>query len=809
MKVKKFIKYRAWRELFFFLFCFVLFLPEPEHSYSQITRKRADHLEKIYKERQKFKDEYSDLDKNRKVKIETDDFVSTTLEKSRQYYLQALILIKKGDTISAARYFQQAIDNLNKLVSYPNIEYNHEFNDLSQSIVEDYENYITNIDNLDENAPLFIVRDKLFQEIEKIPATPAPAVQKPFNSTFSSQKYPNRHTKPDSLVIPLIDHDLVNRSITFLTKNKRGQHFVRQCMERSGKWFPMMKRIAEAEGMPEEIVYLSMIESGLNPNAVSRASAVGLWQFMRATGQDYNLNKNESFWIDERRDPEKSTYAAMRHLRDLYNEFGDWHLALAAYNCGTGCIRRSIRKSKLEKPSYWDILKFLPNETAIYVPNFIATAKIMMNPELYGFDEKEISYQSEYKYDIFEIKEPTNLSAIAKAAGISLEELKELNPELLQNVTPPDRKVYFIKIPYNTYQTFAKNFEALPYEEKQPFIFHTVSQNESLTDIARKYNVSVDNLIAVNNLSGYKAKLKKGDSLRIPIGSEPFDSDNIVRTPTKTDTLKADVVQNPNVESSNVGQIITHIVKPGESIYSISKLYGIRPADLRNMNNLPIDLDNIQVGQKLIVARNNISNTANANNVSQNSSPQKKTIKHKVRKGETLAKIADKYSTTIDNIISLNRLKKSSIKVGQVLKIEQSAAISQATSVQQTQQTNQPQQKVLIHKVEKGETLASISHKYGVTEEQLREWNKNDIKGDIIIAGSRLKVQQSNNNETGKSSKNNISNNKKTPVYHTVRSGDTLERIAGKYNVSVDELKNLNKGVKETRLQIGQKIRVK
>ncbi len=803
MKVKKFIKYRAWKELLFFMFCFFLFLPEPEYSFSQITRKRAEHLEKIYKDRQKFKDEYSDLDKNRKVKIETDDFVSATLEKSRQYYLQALILIKKGDTISAARYFQQAIDNLNKLVSYPNIEYNSEFNDLSQSIVEDYENYITNIDNLDENAPLFIIRDKLFQEIEKIPATPTPVVQKPFNSTYSSQKYPNRHTKPDSLVIPLIDHDLVNRSITFLTKNKRGQHFVRQCMERAGKWFPMMKRIAEAEGMPEEIVYLSMIESGLNPNAVSRASAVGLWQFMRATGQDYNLNKNESFWVDERRDPEKSTYAAMRHLRDLYNEFGDWHLALAAYNCGTGCIRRSIKKSKQDKPSYWDILKFLPNETAIYVPNFIATAKVMMNPELYGFDEKEVSYQSEYKYDIFEIKEPTNLSAIAKAAGISLEELKELNPELLQNVTPPDKKTYYIKIPYNSYQTFTKNFEDIPKEEKQPFISHTVSQNESLTDIARKYNVSVDNLIAINNLSGYNAKIKKGDSLRIPVGSEPFDSSSIVRTPTKIDTLKPNVVQNPNVENTNVGQIISHIVQPGETIYSISKLYGIRPAELRNLNNLPFDIDNLQVGQKLIVARNSINNNSTLNhNLSQNPSTKNKIVKHKVRKGETLAKIAEKYSTTVDNIISLNHLKKSSIKVGQVLKIEQPISNSQPTSVQQ------PQQKVVVYTVEKGDNLASIARKYGVSEDQIREWNKNDIKGDLIIAGSRLKIYQSNkpeanNNPTKLSNKNN------KPIYHTVKSGDTLERIAGKYNVSIDDIKNLNREVKETRLQIGQKIRIK
>jgi len=792
-------RFRAGTKLLCLVVCF--FMCFPDFTLSQITRKRAEYLEKVYKEKQKFKDEYSDLDKNKRSKEAAEDFIGSTLEKSRQNYLQALILIKRGDTISAARYFQQAIDVLNKLVSYPNIENNAEFNELSQSIVEDYENYITNIDNLDENAPLFIVRDKLFQEIQKIPAAPAPVAQKPFNSTYSSQKYPNRHTKPDSIVIPLIDHDLVNRSITFLTKNKRGQQFVRQCLERSGKWFPMMKRIAEAEGLPEEIVYLSMIESGLNPNAVSRASAVGLWQFMRATGQDYNLNKNDSYWTDERRDPEKSTLAAMRHLKDLYNEFGDWHLALAAYNCGTGCIRRAIRKSKLEKPSYWDILKFLPGETAIYVPNFIATAKIMMNPELYGFDEKEITYQNEYKYDIYPINEPTNLSAIAKAAGISLEELKELNPELIQNATPADRKTYYVKIPFNSSQTFTKNFESIPQEEKQPFIYHTVERNESLDDIARKYNVATDNLIAVNNLSGYKAKIKKGDTLRIPIGGELYQVENIITKKTEKDTVNVNIVQNPKVESSTVGQIISHIVQSGETIYSISKLYGITPAELRNLNNLPFDVDILQIGQKLIVARNPVQIASSQTKV-ENTKVQTKIINHRVRKGETLSSIAQKYSVSIDDIIKLNNLKKQTVKIGQILKIEQQ------TTQQNIAKNNKSidNTKVTIHLVERGETLATIAQKYGVTEEQLRQWNKNDIKGDIIIAGSRIKVAETNQINPNTS---NSKTKKSAPVYHTIRSGDTLGKIADKYDISINELKRLNGNLKENRLQIGQKIRVK
>lgn len=784
------------------LFALVSFVfLQPESMYSQVSKKRLEYLDSLdkAKAKQKFPDQYSELDGAKTSKKASDEAVASTLEQSRQKYLQALILIKRGDTLSAARYFQQAIDILNKLVSYPNVEQNEDFTDLAQSIVEDYESYITNIDALDDNASLFIIRDKLFQEIESLPASPGPKSNKVAQT--AKVPYPHLHSQPDKLIIPMTEHEDVNRNLTFLTKNKRGIKFMRQALERSGKWFPMIKRIAENEGLPEEIAYLAMIESGLDPTAVSSAKAVGLWQFMRATGQDYKLNENESYWVDERRDPEKSTRAAMRHLRDLYYEFGDWHLALAAYNCGTGCVRRAIRRTGKEKPTYWEVRDKLPKETKYYVPLYIATAKVAMNPEIYGYYPNEIVYQQEYKYDVFTLAEPTSLSSLAKAAGISVEELKELNPELVQSITPADKKSYLLKIPFGSSEQFAANFNNLSPEEKQPFVFHKVERNESLAQIAKKYNVATSDLVEINNLSGYKAKLKRGDELRIPVGSSKYDEAaeskdfaEISEEESKAPTAPA----KSNPQQDEVGKIVTHTVQRGETIYSIANRYGIRTTDLRNLNNLPFDDDNIQPGQNLIIAKNKITEQDFAE-----SKANQKVVNttHKVKKGETLAQIADNYGLTIEELKKQNKLKKSKLKTGQILKI---ATTQENTKTAPVESKNE---NLAVHLVKKGETLGEIAKKYGVSEDQLRAWNPKDISGSVVIAGSRIKVID--DGSIAKGSSDSKSKKKNSAVYYKIKRGDTLGSVAQKYGVSVASIKSINRNLSETRLQIGQNIRIK
>lgn len=764
------------------------------------------------KQKKQYKDQYSELDGNKTPKNMTDESILPILESSRQKYLQALILIQKHDTNSAAKYFESAIETLNKLVSYPNIERNEDFTDLAKSIIEDYETNIKNISALDENASLFIIRDKLFQEIEKMPASAGVAAVK--KDTLKSKFAP-----PAQLTIPMTENEQVQKNINFLT-NGQGKKFFTKWLERSTKWFPMMKRIVENEGMPEEIIYLSMIESGLRPDNISKANAIGLWQFMRETGKDYGLNTNDSYWVDERRDPEKSTRAAMRFLRDLYHDLGDWHLALAAYNCGLGCVKRAIRKSGKEKPSFWDIMNKLPKETRYYVPLYIATAKVAMQPEAYGFNLTNLKFEPEYKYDIYFLNESVNLKAAAKAAGISVEELKALNPELIQSITPPDKKNFTLKIPYKTEEQFAANYNSLTDEEKKPFISHKVIRGETLKQIAKKYNVSGNDIIAINDLSGYKAKLNRGDELRIPIGGAPYKEGE-----------DADFAENEPVDDTKTKKIeksddyITHLVEKGETIYSIAKKYGVRTTDLRNMNNLSFDDDNIQLGQELRIAKSGKASTQTKNiaknqskepneSVSENDSKKTKSSKsskpsivtHKVKRGETLAQIADDYDVTVDAIKKDNKIKKNKLKEGQTLKIKTTVSNNDVAE-KSNSKDNEPKGKLSVHKVKKNETLESIAEQYNVTQDQIKKWNPETVKGNTVFANTRLKLYDTAPSK-GSSQTKNTKSTKKQATYYKIRENDNLSSIAKKYGVSVEQLMKNNKNLNEKRLKIGQKIKI-
>lgn len=754
-----------------------------------------------------FPDEFSDLDEAASASAgKLDDGLVAMLEQARQRYLKALSFIEKKDTTKAAEQFESAITILNDMASYPRIEENTDFTDLAQTIIEDYEAYVQNIDNLGENSSVFILRERLFEEVDA-------SITKV--ETITPDVVTTPTTVPET-TIPLTFNEHVEKNIRFLTVDK-GRKFMKRWLERSGRWFDMFRRIAKEEEMPEEIIHLAMMESGLNPTAVSWAKAVGLWQFIKPTGEEYDLDV--TFWQDERRDPEKATRAAMRFLKDLHRELGDWHLALAAYNCGAGGVRRAMRKSGVQNGSFWDIRESLPRETRHYVPMYIATTLITLNREQYGFTDDSLEMHPTYDYETFTVPDATNLSALARCADISVDSLRALNPELIRTCTPPGQ-AYKLKVPKGTSTVVASRFATLTDDDKRPWMVHTVARGETLAKIARRYGVSASDIASVNGLRGYNAKVRRGASLRIPIAtsstslasttkaSTPADSKDgtstsVTTTSSSTAASSAANVTSDATREASVTTALTstkHVVSPGDNLNSIAKRYGVRLADLRNWNNIPYDRENIFVGDTLVVARTDRAVPTVATNVERIA--VKRTVSHTIARGETLASIATLYGTTQDRLHALNRLPKNgALKAGRTLNVETSLSKSEVAAITKSAPTGKAQ----IHKVRKGESLGSIAALYGVDESDLRRWNADVVEGTTVFANSKLKVY---GGTTSKGSAGTTAS-KKLPKSYRVRRGDTLTGIADKFGVSIDEIRRKNPSLRTSDVvRSGQRIRL-
>jgi membrane-bound lytic murein transglycosylase D len=278
----------------------------------------------------------------------------------------------------------------------------------------------------------------------------------------------------------------------------------------------MIKAILRENGLPEDLSYIALIESGLNPKARSRANAVGMWQFIRGTGKRYGLRVD--WWIDERMDPEKATVAAAKYLKNLYDQFGSWYLAAAGYNAGEGKISRAVKRHGTD--DFWTLASHkrpLKRETKEYVPKYLAAMLIAKDPLVYGFDEQD--HTRVIAYDKVSIPNATDVRVIAEAAGTTVEEIKALNPELLRWFTPPNYPGYEIKIPAGTKDLFLKRFSDVPPSQRIAFLTHKVKKGETLSKIAKRYGTSVDPIVYLNNLKSTK-RIRAGTVLMVPVRAD-------------------------------------------------------------------------------------------------------------------------------------------------------------------------------------------------------------------------------------------------------------------------------------------------
>ncbi len=282
--------------------------------------------------------------------------------------------------------------------------------------------------------------------------------------------------------LPLVVNDTVLGYINYFA-NGKGRRTLEYALRRSGRYRPMIFRILAEEGVPPELIYLAQAESGFLPRAVSYKSAVGMWQFIRETGRTYGLTQTS--FTDDRLDPERATRAAARHLRDLYNDLGDWHLALAAYNCGAGCVDRAVQRTAFA--DYWELRgrRAIPIETTNYVPIILALTIIMKNPADYGLADFEM--EAPLEYDTIEVYSPTSLQLAADAAQIAVPAIEEMNPAILRKVVPAG---YFLRVPKGSGAMVSERLNLVPSAKRESWRLFQIESGESKTALARRFGVT-------------------------------------------------------------------------------------------------------------------------------------------------------------------------------------------------------------------------------------------------------------------------------------------------------------------------------
>ncbi len=621
-----------------------------------------------------------------------DDDIWRKFELAEEYYLMGVMANREASWEEAQYYFERGLRILAKLDIEADSAFTPEavqYTRLLDNFVADYRSTLRSLGHLESDVSSSVLVERFSNISEGL-------------GSDSLHIYKQEVPREITYDLPVVMNDRVRSSIAYF-QTVAHDAFVKY-LQRSQKYTPMMSRIIAEYGLPQDLIYLSLIESGYNPNAYSWARAMGLWQFISSTGRMYKLDRN--WWMDERKDPIKATHAACQFLRDLYKQFGDWELAMAAYNGGPGRVSRTIKKMKTD--DFWQLQ--LKRQTMDYVPLIYAAAIIAKEPEKYGFTD--IVFEPEIVWEEVEIDRCLELKVVAQEVGCSVQELQVLNPELLRKFTPPNIKSYRLKIPVGSKSKFLAAYDGMPSPKETSWVKHKIRSGETVSTIAAKYGVSQYAVFEANNLS-QRSRIFAGKELIVPV---PLDREYKASSPRKPGDYK----------SSNS----IYVVRSGDTMWDIARAFGTTVNAIRSNNYIERG-SRIYVGQKIKIP-SSASQLAQKNNKS--SSPKyagtqpsgsAKTSKdphsHTVRSGDTIWDIARKYGTTTSKIRNLNSLGRSSrIYPGQVLKVN-------------------GDQKYVVHEVRRGDTLSRIAEKYRVSVSRII--SANDIRDpDELAVGENLKI---------------------------------------------------------------------
>ena len=626
-------------------------------------------------------------------------------------------------------------------------------------------------------------------------------------------------------IIEMPYNDVVRSYINMYTGKRRG--LVEQMLGLSIYYMPFFEQALEKEGMPLELKYLPVIESALNPDAVSPAGAAGLWQFMIGTAKDMGLTVNSL--VDERRDPIRSSEAAARYLKQLYKAYGDWSLAIASYNCGPGSVNRALRRAGGGKKDFWDIYYYLPSETRGYVPAFIAANYVMNYYEDHNIG-KALSKRPVVT-DTVMVKQDIYFEQISEVLGIPIEELKILNPQYRKNIIPGNTRPYALTLPskqcyaYISSEDSIKNHKADVYRhrsevnisdasdgyttvEKRVTKSHRVRSRETISQVARKYGVTTSQIKKWNGLRSNK--LKKNQVLKIYVTQRvkvPVENNdrNKPTTPTAPTTPEPDsstTTAQPDNSSTEVDESTTdetevvepkpektvavkyHKVRRGETLGSIARRYGISVSQLKRWNGLRSNT--AKVGTTLKVS--NPAKQSKSTTTTTTTTSNEKQKYYTVKRGDSLSSIAERFGVTVAQLREWNGIEADDINAGVRIAVDASAS----------RRVSKPEVKTSTYTVKKGDGLGAIAERHGMTLQEIRELN--GLKDNNIQVGQKLKV-------TGKASEERNEKPEAKSSTYTVKKGDSLGAIAERFGVTVDQLRDWN-GIKGNNIQAGQKLTI-
>jgi len=538
---------------------------------------------------------------------------------------------------------------------------------------------------------------------------------------------------------------------SFLKNRKRS---FERLMAVSEYYFPLFEEAFDKQNVPLEIKYLAVVESALNPKAVSRVGATGLWQFMYQTGKQYGL-KIDSY-VDERSDPLKASEAAAQYMKNMYAIFGDWDLVLASYNSGPGNVAKAIRRSGGQQ-NYWNIRKNLPKETQGYLPAFLATMYIYEYHKEHGIKPERAPIK-QFATDTVMIKRQMSFKQISELIDIPVAQLQILNPSYKLNIVPAYKdQTHFLRLPQDKMAVFTSNESKIyayvdreanlrerPFQIVRPIVsqdsvntfqrlaqakvrYYRVKRGDNLSTIAQKYDVAVDDLKKWNNIKGNKVAY--GKNLKI----------NGVEAEEKSSAIAKVEIDKKGIQKDSLASSTAsfYVVQKGDNLSNIAKKFNVTVADIQDWNKLTTK--NLPLGMALQVVKNPINKEEVAI-----ATPERKDIQYMVQKGDNLSNIAKKFGATLEDLKQWNNLTSNAIALGSTLivaKNEIAIVTNKATvaSFKKKDDYSNPTSKEVEYYVKKGDSLYSISKKYpGVTIADLKKWN--NIKSEELKPGMKLKI---------------------------------------------------------------------